>query len=256
MLRHAMNALKVAARAMKSKPGALGLAFALYLALSGVIYLFVTTPEATVGQLVLTLVLGVVAVALFFILQRVGISYTADGVQTKALLRDSLGGFWKLFVVSLPIAVLVALGIYAFSRLEHLVTQGTPWSESGFLYERVIPGVRMIYFYVVLPLVAIQLWIAATHDGLGPAFRGIGRHFVRAFAPRALVTYTLVLLVFGAISYLILFTKTPVNSAWLDIGLLVARLTLAGVVIFFGWLLGVGALAEAADNVHTDAPTS
>ena len=248
MLRHVMNALKSAARSMKGKPGALLLAFVLYLALGGVIYLFVTTPEATVGQLVLTLLLGVVAVALFFILQRVGIGYTADGVETKALLRGSFAGFWKLFVVSLPIAALVLLGIYVFGRLEHI-------ADGGFLYERVIPGIRLIYFYVVLPLVAIQLWIAATHEGLGPAFRGMGRHFVKAFAPSTLLTYILVLVVFGAVSYLILFTRTRVNSAWLELGLLGARLTLAGLVIFFGWLLGVGALAEVADNAHTDAPT-
>ena len=256
MFRQVMNALTAAARAMKVNPGALALSFALYLAFVAVLYLFVTTPEATVGQLVLTLLLGVVAVALFFILQRVGIGYTAEGVQTKALLRGSLGGFWKLFVVSLPIAVLVILGIYAFDRLEHLMTRGTPWPEGGFVYERVIPALRLIYFYIVLPLAAIQLWIAATHEGLGPAFRGIGRHFVKAFAPRTLLTYALVLVVFGAILYVILFTKTPVKSAWLEIGLLGARLTLAGLVIFFGWLLGVGALAEVAGNAHTDAPTS
>jgi len=79
---------------------------------------------------------------------------------------------------------------------------------------------------------------------------------VKAFAPRTLLTYALVLVVFGAILYVILFTKTPVKSAWLELGLLGARLTLAGLVIFFGWLLGVGALAEVADNAHTDPSTS
>ena len=95
------------------------------------------------------------------------------------------------------------------------MTRGTPWPEGGFVYERVIPALRLIYFYIVLPLAAIQLWIAATHEGLGPAFRGIGRHFVKAFAPRTLLTYALVLVVFGAILYVILFTKDrPRLQVW------------------------------------------
>jgi len=52
----------------------------------------------------------------------------------------------------------------------------------------------------------------------------------------------------SAIAYFLISTRTPVGNAWVEIGLLVGRLVLAGLVIFFGWFLAVGALRQATER--------
>src|SRR2546422_9918475 len=77
--------------------------FGLYIALTVVGSLFVVTRESSVWQLLLTLVLAVAALLLFFVLQVLAVSYTQNETRLGVLLRQSLRNFWKLIVVSLPI---------------------------------------------------------------------------------------------------------------------------------------------------------
>lgn len=248
MVRQVINAVRTAAGRIANRPGALGLAFLLYLALAGVVYLFFATREATVWQLVLTVVLPVVAVVLFFALQSVGIRYTQSNEGTGALLRRSMVDCWRLLAVSLPVIVLAVIGLFGFVLIEFLLTKDNAAAEYGFVYTRVMPALRMVLLLLVVPLIAIQMWIASTRDGVRIALRGMLKSFRRAFAPGLLITYLVISLVFGAIAYCLIFTRTPVANAWLDIALLIARLTLAGITIFVGWMLGLGAMREAAEN--------
>ena len=66
----------------------------------------------------------------------------------------------------------------------------------------------------------------------------------RAFAPRSVLIYVLVVAVFGAIAWLLLSTKTHIKSEWGELWLVGARVTLALVLVLLGWLITLGAMAE------------
>ncbi len=248
MFKDALNAVGRAARAMKGRPSALLLALIFYLGLLSAAYLFVTTREATLGQLVLTAITALAAIAFFFALQSVGVRYTKSADGFGALLRRSARDCWKLFAASLPILLLAVGGLFAFALIEFLLRKNNPAAEYGFVYNRVIPALRFLFLFFALPVVAVQVWIVASRESLSVALKGIGRSFARGFALRSLIIYLSIFLVFGAITYFLVWTKTPANSAWLEIGLLTGRLVVAGLVILLGWLLALGALTEATEE--------
>jgi hypothetical protein len=243
-----MRAFGTAVRSLAGKPSAFLLALFFYLALVAVLYFFITTREATLLQLGATLLLALLAVALFFALQSVGVRYTRNTDGFVALLRNSTRDCFKLFAVTLPLLVIAVAGLFVFQLFEFLITKGSPEAVYGFTYTRIIPGIRFLFLFLALPLFAIQLWIAVTREGITAAMKGFGRSFVRAFSLKSLLTYAGVLVLFGATAYFLIFTRTPASSAWLEIGLLVFRLALAALVIFIGWLIGLGALTEATEE--------
>jgi hypothetical protein len=242
------GAITGAGRAMLKRPGALLAAFGIYTALVGVIYLFVTTREATIIQLLLTFFLLLLAVALFFFLQAIGVSYASGEEPSGAVLRRSLGACWKLLIVSLPVAVLVVIAVLVLEVIAKLAG-GDQGNQSGFVLGYLLPGIRAIILYLIVPLVAIRLWIAVTQEGVASAFKRLGGHFVRALAPRALAIYVIVALIFGALVWGLVFTRTQIGGPWVEIVLLAGRLAMAGVVIFIGWFLALGALAKANEEV-------
>ena len=244
-----LGAITGAGRAMLKRPGALLAAFGIYAALVGVIYLFVTTREATILQLLLTFFLLLLAVALFFALQAIGVSYASGEEPSGAVLRRALGAGWKLLVVSLPVAVLVVIAVLILELIAKLVGGDQSGNQSGFLLGYLLPGMRAIILYLIVPLVAIRLWIAVTREGVASAFKRLGRHFIRALAPRALAIYVSVALIFGALVWGLVFTRTQFGGPWIEITLLAGRLVMAGVVIFIGWFLALGALAKANEEV-------
>ncbi len=248
MIKEVIKAVWKATGAMARRPMALLLALFLYLGLIGAVWLFVTTREATLTQLAVTVMTALVAASLFFAMQSIAVRYTSSDAGFGGALRGASRDCLKLFAISLPILVVAVVGLFVFALLEFLIMRGRPEAQYGFLYTRFIPGLRFSLLLVALPLVAVQLWIAVTRDGLRLALKGMGMSVARAFSPKSLLTYLLILVVFGTIAYLLIFTRTPASNAWLEIGLLVGRLALAGLVIFLGWFLGVGALTEATEE--------
>jgi hypothetical protein len=244
-----LTAITGAGRAMLKRPGALLAAFGVYAALVGVIYLFVTTREATIIQLLLTFFLLVLAVALFFFLQAIGVSYVSGEEPSGAVLRRALTACWKLVVVSLPVAVLVVIAVLLLQLITYGANRVFPGNQSGFLVGYLLPGIRAIILYLIVPLVAIRLWIAVTQEGVANSFKRLGKHFIGALAPRALAIYVIVALIFGALVWGLVFTRTQIGGPWVEIVLLAGRLAMAGVVIFIGWFLSLGALAKANEEV-------
>ena len=94
-----INAIISAARSLVGNRRSLPLMLTVCVALLAAIYLFVSTREATVSQLLLTLVTVVAAPALFFVLQAVIVGPTTRGLITRSL---------KLLFVSLPVVTLEA----------------------------------------------------------------------------------------------------------------------------------------------------
>jgi hypothetical protein len=255
MIKDVIESILTAARKIFTNWGALLISFLLYAALHGVLYILITTREATLLQILLTFILPLIALLLFFTLQALGLSYIRIGVGPGYLLKRALKDCWKLLLMSLPLILLAWLIVYSIGKAEnHLLNQMTGLTQTpGFDLRVTISGdwrltalnwARVFLLYFVLPLIAIHLWITTLHEGMGAAIKSIGRSVARAFSPRSMLIYLVVVAFFGAIAYFLFFTKTPVENQWAELWLFGARLAMALVSVFLGWLLTLGSLAE------------
>ncbi|MCW5971494.1 MAG: hypothetical protein KIT57_23545 [Blastocatellales bacterium] len=248
MLKSVLSAIGGAMRAMAVRAGAVIAALAVYVAMIGAVYVFITTREATIIDLLLTFSLPAAALVFFFFIQAVGVRYAGAAESTAAVLRGALRDTGKLLVVSLPPALLAILAVLLLGLIAYWWRGENQYDNSGFVLEYLLPWVRALVLYFAAPLLAVRLWIAASRDGVTSAFRALGRHFVGAFAPRVLVVYVSLLVVFGSIVWALVGIKTQYGGAGLEIGLLTARLAAAGLMIFIGWLLTIGALRRVSDE--------
>lgn len=239
-----MRDLIVAARTLFSNWRTVAAFVLLFDVLLVALYLFVSTREATAAQLLFTLATAGVALALFFIVQTMGVSFAWRGYSAVQLLRDALRGFGKLIVATLPVMLLGALFVYLFAKVD--------WSAatdeaSGVAWKQILlAALWYLVFAFALPLLAVRLWVAAAHSGLAVTVKRFPRLIVDAFAPRAAGVYLIGLLAFAVVPYFLLTTRTPINNSWVEMVLLGLRLILAFGSILFGWLVTVGALSLRA----------
>ena len=84
----------------------LPLILAIYAAMLFALYLFISTREATVPQLILTFTLMFAAPLLFFLLQAASVNYATE---SSGLLRKALRDCFKFIAVSLPVIGSLAL---------------------------------------------------------------------------------------------------------------------------------------------------
>ena len=283
MTKQVLTSLARAARALLSHWPAVLVLAALYAALVAACFLFVTTREATAWQLLLTALTALAVPVLFFALQAGGTSYAVGETSPGRLLRGAARTFWKLLIISLPVVLVGVLGFYLLNTVERRmsnarradagqaaaatdeVIDASAAADEGALGEtgvettvregeRKLPPVRWSYvalvtvrlllFGVFLPLIAIQLWLAAAREGLPHALVKSWRYAGRAFTPRALLTYAVGMILFGLLPYFLLFTRTPAHGAGLEIGLFTLRLLLAFALTLGGWLVTLRALGE------------
>ncbi|MBI1760020.1 MAG: hypothetical protein HYR56_01155 [Acidobacteria bacterium] len=241
MLKDIFASITSAARKLFTNFGATLIALLLYALLLLVLYIFFTTGVGTVTHVLLSLVvLPLAAVVLFFVLQALAVSYVRIGVGPGYLLRRALQDCWKLLLVSLPLLLVAGLLSFGFGWLAGKLSYEQSRAWQGTL----LSWSRFVVLYLALPLMAIHLWLAAAREGAGNAYRGFFRHLGRAFAPRAVAIYALLFAVFGVAVYFLLFTRTQFGGAWVEMGLLGGRLALALLLVFVGWWMTVGALAE------------
>src|SRR5262245_24148965 len=158
MYSKSVNAIVSAVRSLFSNRRSLLLILAVYAGLLAAIYLFVSTREATISQLLLTLVTIIVAPALFFVLQ-------AAIVNSHDLIKNTL----KLIVVSVPVVALTLLAVYGLNKLE--------------THPTIVTTVRYLLLAVIVPLLVIQLWITVSH---GMRVRNV---LANAFAPQSVFVY-------------------------------------------------------------------
>jgi hypothetical protein len=235
----------------------------LYAALIASLYFFIAVREASVWQVLATFLLALIAPVLFFIIQTIGVRYVEDDVRTRDLLRWSVRDFWKLLVVTVPVLLLVWLIAYLFGKFHvtapavvaeaaragagaaaaaarppaRAVSEAFSWKEI------ILTTLRFLILGLVLPLLAIHLWIAAARRGLVGAFRTIKSVMAAALAPGAVLIYGIGLLLFGVIPYFLITTNFSRGGAWTEIGLLVGRLLLASLFMLCGWIITLGALS-------------
>ena len=238
MLNQVWNSVRTAFQGIVTKPRAVVLAFLVYLLLIGMIWLFVTTREATIADLLITFVSAILVVTLFFLLQAIAVGY-GDGLHLKALVAGLMRDAAKLLVVSLPV---IALAVIVNLMANRLTPE--PFEPENFFSRTLLPAIKVIVFWLILPLLAIRLWIVTARHGLRAAYARIGRTFLDSFAPGRVLTFVLVAAITGAIAYLLIYQKTTINREWIEISVLAARIALAAIVIFLGWLVGIRALSE------------
>lgn len=210
-----IKAIISAARSILRNRRSLLLMLAVYGGLLAAIYLFVSTREATVSQLVLTLVTVVAAPALFFVLQAAIVNPTSRGLIKRSA---------KLLGVTVPMIVLTILAVYSLNKVH--------------THPTIVTTVRYLAWAVIAPLVVVQLWIAVSDGGL--RIRSV---FSRAFAPQAVFVYACGFLVFAVVPYLLLQKTIPAHRPWLEVSLLATRLGISALLMLLGWILTVRALS-------------
>ena len=191
-------------------------------------YLFVSTREATVSQLLVTLALVVVTPVLFFALQAVSVNYVS-GSGTAGLIRKSAYDGLRLIAVSVPVIALTALAFYGLGKIQS--------------HQTTVVAIRYLLAGVIAPLLAIQLWVSASRDGLRQLLRRIPQAIVKALAPQSLFIYACGALVFAIAPYFLIFHTSQIERAWLEVSLLAVRLVLSAFLILFGWVTTVGTLS-------------
>ena len=194
-------------------------------------YLFVSTREATIAQLVITLATMVTAPALFFALQAVSVNYTTN-TGTARLLKKTAQDLLRLTVVTLPLILLTVLAVCGLSKIN---SQTTP-----------VIAARYLVIGVIAPLLAIQLWVAASSEGLRSLLRRTHQIVARAFAPQSVFVYACGVLFFAVAPYFLIFAHLDIERTWLEISLLVVRLAIGSLLIVIGWVTTVGTLSMLA----------
>jgi hypothetical protein len=235
----------------------------LYASLIAALYLFVSLREASAGQVVLSLVLAVMAPFLFFVLQTAGASQTRS-LSAGPLLREALRNLWKVIAVSVPLIALAVLLTYLLGKAQsYMGTDGRGLSEVAAQYQLrasndgrpalswsqvILTAITYLSLGLVLPLIAIHLWIASVGRDFLATIKATKELVVGAFVPHSVLIYTAGFVVFGLIPYLLLFKSTPASSAWMEITFFVARLLLVFVLTLFGWIVTMSALAISASK--------
>lgn len=276
MIKEALAAMRHAARTLLARRATLALIFASALACLIACYLFVTTREATTLQLLITLMAAVAAPVFFFLLQAASVNYTraADASGARSLLSRAARDLPKLILASLPLILLGVAIVYGMNKLqaryftdvdrEAVVAEQEANTEAIYTrgqYESSLPpavppppmdwwgalfnAARLLTLGILLPLVAIHTWLAIVRRGLSATLKGLFGVLRNAFAPRSITIYTLGLLAFGLLPYFLIFTRTSVGSAWLELTIFGLRLALVFTLAVIGWVVTVGALAIA-----------
>lgn len=206
MYSSSITALISAVRVLFSNRRSLLLILVVYTGLLAAIYLFVSTREATVSQLLLTFITVIVAPALFFVLQ------AAIVTNGPGLVKTSL----KLLVVTAPVIALTVVAMYGLNKVQ--------------THPTIVTTVRYLLLAVIVPLLVIQLWITVSNAGMK-----VRNVLPRAFAPPLVFVYAFGFLIFAVVPYFLL-QKTMSNSRpWVEMSLLVTRLALSALLILIGW---------------------
>jgi len=246
MLKDVFHSIAAAAQRLFANWVALLISFLLYAAMVGAIYLFFNIREATALQVALNLILPIVAVALFFLIQAMGLSYMRIGVGAGYLLKRSLSDCWKILLASLPLILLAWLIVYLFGKVDQTFFSESLTADSGArTWGRVaVHAVQIFLLHCFLPLIAIHLWIATVREGALAAYKSFRHSVTRALAPRSLLIYAVICAVFGGVVYFLLFKQATFKGAWTQLWAVGIKTALAFLIGFIGWLLTLGSITE------------
>ncbi|MEP6569354.1 MAG: hypothetical protein ABJC10_06225 [Acidobacteriota bacterium] len=284
MLTETFRSIVTATRNVFRNWSAMLLIAAVYASLLALLYLVVSIREATLAQVTLTFTFAVALPLLFFVLQAMIASSSArqlagenttqtDQVTAGLVLKRSLASFWKVILISLPLIALAILIWYLLARAQNhfgqnindpVINTPHPLATTANAQHPARPvdwrvalfsTLRYLSFGLLLPLVAIHLWLATVRDGLAGAIRKIVTLLSRAFAPQSVLTYIAGFLIFAVVPYFLLFKTMQTKHAWLELSLLVARLAVVFALTLIGWMITVHALAHLSTRRSTEPAT-
>lgn len=224
MFSKSFSAMFSAIRLLFTNRQALLLIVTAYAGLLTALYLFISTREATISQLLVTFLSIAAAPSLFFVLQSLSVSYASGGLMKRVAIESV-----KIFIVSLPVFALTAFAVYGLSKVQTHLTIATT--------------LRYLLVAVIAPLFAIQLWIASRTTGLRSMLKSLGQVLKNAFAPQSVVVYACGFLIFAVAPFLLLRTSIASERAWLEFSLLVVKLAASATLMLVGWVTTVGALS-------------
>jgi hypothetical protein len=247
-------------RSLLTNPKALAILATLYAVLLATLLGFIRTREATVWQVVLTMLLLVLIPIEFFVLQAAILQHArAEKFRWAQTMRDAI----KLAVVSIPIIVLGCVLYYLLNKWQAhfpapdpLVTFPAPKGPTApqpLHWPTVLfATLRFLLLGIALPLATIHLWIeVAANDvrtsldgGAKRVFQRIGNTLARAFAFDSVLTYALGLIVFVLVPYAILFVRIPAKGTKTDFAVFIAQLLLAYLFTLIGWIVTLTTLTK------------
>jgi hypothetical protein len=257
-------------KALLTNVSALAIFAALYALLLATLYWYIATREATVWQVIITLVGLVVIPAEFLILQAAILDQARDQrLRWRAILIDAL----KIFAVTIPILIVAYLLWYLLNKwqahypapprvLVFNAPHGPPEPQPIYWPTLLFATLRCLLFGVAFPLATIHKWIEVTRNDLKTLFAGgakgilkrIGRGCAHAFSSNSVLTYALGLIVFIAIPYALLFVPLTIKGNKTEFAVFVLRLALVFVFTLCGWIVTVGALAKLPREIASVAP--
>jgi len=241
-------------RALLTSPRALVIFAGLYALLLATLYWFIATREATVWQVAITL-FGLVLIPLeFFILQAAIVDHArVAGFRWGQIVRDAI----KLAVATIPIILIGWALWYLLSKWQvHFPAPkvaiafppAPPKPQPVHWPTLLFATLRCLLFGIALPTLTIHLWIeVASHDLrtlFGGILKRIGRVFARAFSSDSVLIYTLGLIVFVVIPYVLLFVPLTIKGNKTEFAVFILRLVLVFAFTLFGWIVTVAALAR------------
>jgi hypothetical protein len=252
-------------KALLTNVSALAIFAALYALLLGTLYWYIATREATVWQVIITLVGLVVIPAEFFILQAAILDQARDSrLRWRAILIDAL----KILVVTIPVLIVAYVLWYLLNKwqahyppppgvLVFNTPHGLPEPQPVHWPTLLFATLRCLLFGVVFPLTTIHKWIAVTHNDLKSLFAGgakgilkrMGNGCVRVLSSDSVLTYALGLIVFVLIPYALLFVPLTIKGNKTEFVVFILRLALVFAFTLVGWIVTVGALAKLPREV-------
>jgi len=222
-------------------------------------YLFISTREATVRQVLTTYALMILIPALFFIWQSAVINRTRDGeFQWRVILLDAL----TFFVATIPVLLIAWLLHYLLNKvavrypppiLSVLPGAAGPAKPAPLHWPSMLfATVKFVLWGIAFPLASIHLWISVSGGKVRSLFSGgvksflgtIGSALARAFSSEPVLIYGLGLFIFFVIPYVILIPVFTVKGNKADFVVFVLRLLISFVFTLIGWVVTLSALVR------------
>jgi hypothetical protein len=241
------------------QPGAWLIFAAIYALLLVASYFFISTREATFGQVFVTYALMIVIPALFFIYQAAIVDHVRDAkFRWHAIVLDAV----RFFLATIPLVLIAWLLYYLLNKLAMRypapaipvlpATQGPPKPAPLHWPSLIFASLKFVLLGVALPLAAIHLWIEMAACNFRETVRGgaklilnrLGGRFACAFSSESVLIYALGLIFFFVLPYAVLFVPFAPKGNKTDFAVFILRLVLAYIFSLIGWVVTVSALAR------------
>jgi hypothetical protein len=256
MLKPTLQRILATAKQLWRQPGTLAIFAALYALLLATLYAFAVVREATLGQVLLTVLLMLAASAEFLILQAAIVANAENKrIDWPQVPRHS----YKLATVTLPVVIFSVAIFLLLNRWQSSFPAPAASPQALHWPTLLFSTVRWLFFGIALPLATIHLWLQTIGQAGTPSsgerisILRRGRMVLSsAFRPESVFTYTIGLVLFALVPYAMLFVQLPFNGARTDFPILIARLVLVFAATLFGWVLTITAMAQEVLEFETD----